>query len=63
MLPGLIVHVPDDGNPFNSTVPVAMAQEGWTVTEAIGAEGAPGATSIVTIIEEAQPLAFLTDKV
>ena len=43
-------------------VPVVIAHVGW-VTEVIGAEGAPGALFIVTIIDVAQPLAFLTDKV
>ena len=63
MLPGLIVHVPDVGNPINSTIPVAMAQEGWEVTEAVGAIGITGGAFKVTFTEAIQPLAFLTDKV
>jgi hypothetical protein len=43
-------------------VPVAVAHVGW-VTEVIGADGAPGAISIVIFIDVLQPLAFLTDNV
>ena len=47
--PGLIVHVPVDGRPFNTTLPVvAEHEEGWVIVTAIGAVGAAGAGLIIT---------------
>ena len=33
------VHVPDDGKPFNTTLPVATLQEGWVMVPTVGADG------------------------
>ena len=42
-------------------VPVGTAQVGCTVTEAVGAAGAPGAPLTVSVVAaETQPAAFLT---
>jgi hypothetical protein len=47
--PGLIVHVPVAGRPFNTTVPVGAAhEEGCVTVPAIGAVGATGAALITT---------------
>ena len=47
--PGLIVHVPDAGKPFNTTLPVGDPQEdGWVIRPATGAVGATGAALITT---------------
>ena len=47
--PGLIVHVPVAGSPFNTTLPVvAIHEEGCVIVPAIGAVGAAGATCMIT---------------
>ena len=47
--PGLIVQVPVDGKPFNTTLPVVAAhEEGCVIVPAIGAVGATGAGLIMT---------------
>jgi hypothetical protein len=47
--PGLRVHVPVDGRPFNITLPDGAAQEEGCVTvPIIGAGGATGAALITT---------------
>ena len=47
--PGLMVHVPVAGRPFNTTVPVAAAHEdGWVIVPTIGAVGATGGAFITT---------------
>ena len=47
--PGLIVHVPVAGNPFNTTLPVDEAhEEGWVTIPTIGAFGAGGGELITT---------------
>jgi hypothetical protein len=47
--PGFIVHVPVDGKPFNTTLPLgAPHEEGWVIIPAIGAVGATGAALITT---------------
>lgn len=33
------VHIPEDGNPDNSTLPVATAQVGWVIVPTIGGVG------------------------
>ena len=33
------VHEPEAGNPLNATLPVAVAQVGWVIIPAMGAEG------------------------
>ena len=47
--PGLIVHVPVAGRPFNTTLPVvAIHDEGWVIVPIIGAVGATGDAFITT---------------
>ena len=47
--PGLIVHVPVAGRPFNTTLPVgAEHEEGRVIVPTIGAVGAMGAGLITT---------------
>ena len=57
--PGVLVkfHVPDAGKPFNTTLPVAIAQVGWVMVPTIGAAGAEGWAVITTLAEakETQP--------
>ena len=46
--PGLIVHVPVAGSPFNTTLPVvAEHDKGWVIIPTIGAVGATGASLII----------------
>jgi hypothetical protein len=50
--PGLIVHVPVAGNPFNTTLPVGVAhEEGCVIVPTTGAVGAAGAALITTSAE------------
>jgi hypothetical protein len=50
--PGLIVHVPAAGKPFNITLPVVDVQEEGCVTvPTIGAVGAAGAIFITTLAD------------
>ena len=50
--PGLMVHVPVAGKPFNITLPVGAAHEaGWVTVPIIGAEGATGAAFITTVAD------------
>ena len=47
--PGLIVHVPVEGRPFNTTLPVVAEQDkGCVITPTNGAVGAAGAGLIIT---------------
>ena len=47
--PGLRVHVPVAGRPFNTTLPVGAAQvEGCVIVPIIGAGGATGAALMTT---------------
>jgi hypothetical protein len=47
--PGLTVHVPVAGKPFNTTLPVAEThEEGWVIVPTSGAVGAAGAGFITT---------------
>ena len=47
--PGLIIHVPVAGKPFNTTVPVGAAhEEGCVTVPTIGAVGATGGALITT---------------
>jgi hypothetical protein len=36
------VHVPDEGKPLSTTLPVASAQEGWVIVPTTGAAGVEG---------------------
>jgi hypothetical protein len=50
--PGLIVHVPEEGRPESTTLPVLAVQtEGCVMTPTIGAVGATGAELITTSAE------------
>jgi hypothetical protein len=51
--PGALVNVqvPLDGNPFNTTQPVAVAHVGCVMVPTMGAVGALGA-ALMTILEE-----------
>ena len=52
--PGLSVQVPAAGNPFNTTLPVAVEQVGWVIAPIVGADGAPGAALITTSADAAE---------
>jgi hypothetical protein len=55
--PGLIVQVPVEGNPFNTTLPVGDAHdEGWVRVPAVGADGPPGSALITTLALAVDPL-------
>jgi hypothetical protein len=52
IFPGLIVHVPVEGNPFKITLPVGVAQdEGWVIAPTEGAAGVPGGEIITISVE------------
>lgn len=36
------VHVPDDGRPVRTTLPVAVLQSGWVIVPTAGAAGVTG---------------------
>jgi hypothetical protein len=63
--PGLIVHTPVAGRPFNTTVPVDAEHEaGCVIIPATGAVGATGAAFITTSADgfEIHPAAAVTLK-
>ena len=63
--PGLIVHIPVAGRPFNTTLPnVDMHEEGCVITPIIGAVGATGAGLITTLADSAEihPASLVTLK-
>jgi len=62
IFPGLMVHVPAAGKPFNTTLPVVSAQVGWVIAPVVGAVGADGSALMTTLAEdtEVQPPAFVT---
>jgi hypothetical protein len=63
--PGLIVHVPVEGRPFSTTLPVDAAHvEGCVTDPAIGAVGATGGALITTSADafEIHPAAEVTLK-
>ena len=63
--PGLMVHAPVAGRPFNTTLPVVDVQEeGCVIVPTIGAVGAEGATCMITSAEarDIQPAALVTLK-
>jgi hypothetical protein len=56
--PGLIVHVPVDGRPFRTTLPViSVHEDGWPIIPITGEDGVPGGEIITTSVEgrEIQP--------
>ena len=62
--PGLIVHVPEEGNPLRATLPVETEHVGWVGTPGTGALGVGGWTLITTPVDagEVQPSEFVTVK-
>ena len=56
------VHVPDEGSPFNTTLPVATAHVGWVIVPTVGAVGVTGWALITTLAEagDTQVEAFVT---
>ena len=61
MFPGLMVHVPD-GNPVNTTLPVATAHVGWVMLPTVGAVGVTGCALITTFADakEVHPTELVT---
>jgi hypothetical protein len=63
IVPGSMVHVPDEGRPFNTTLPVVTMQVGCVMVPTDGAEGVTGAAFIVTgDAPEVHPAASVTVK-
>ena len=62
ILPGLIVQLPDDGKPFNTTLPVGTEQLGWVMVPVVGALGVVGwaLTIILAVAAEVHPNALVT---
>jgi hypothetical protein len=63
--PGLIIHVPVAGRPFNTTLPVdAVHEEGCVIVPTIGAVGATGALLITTMADstDIHPASLVTLK-
>ena len=63
--PGLMVHAPVAGRPFNTTLPVvAKHEEGCVMVPTIGAVGADGATCMITSADatDIQPASLVTVK-
>ena len=62
--PGVLVkvHVPEAGKPFNTTLPLAIAQVGWVMVPTVGAVGDNGWAVITTLAEagETQPEELVT---
>ena len=61
--PGLSVHVPVAGRPFNTTLPVGVAhEEGCVTVPIIGAGGATGAAFMTTVPDkgEIHPASLVT---
>jgi len=65
ILPGLIVHVPDAGSPFRTTLPIGEEQEaGWVIVPMIGAFGGVGGVLMLKLTDrsEMQPASLVTLK-
>ena len=63
--PGLIVHIPVAGRPFNTTLPVvAVHEEGCVIVPIIGAVGAAGAGLMTTLADstDIHPASLVTLK-
>ena len=62
--PGVLikVHVPVEGKPFKTTLPVAKEQVGCVIDSTVGAPGIAGGTLMVILADEAelQPVALVT---
>ena len=62
--PGVLVnvHVPVEGSPFSTTLPVDTVQVGWLRVPATGAVGVDGCASMAIVLEAAEihPAALVT---
>jgi hypothetical protein len=58
----VIVQIPDEGNPFNTILPVAAAQVVWVIVPIEGVDGVGGCVLITTSPEadEVHPGALVT---
>lgn len=58
------IHVPPEGKPFNTTLPVARSQVGWVTAPTSGAAGTAGGASITTSSEsdDTHPSSLVTVK-
>ena len=58
----VISHVPDDGNPFNRTLPVGTENVGWVIVPTTGEAGVGGGAGITTFAEgtDKHPSAVVT---
>ena len=67
MVPGYLirVHVPVDGSPVSTTLPVASMHEGGVIVPTVGACGIPGWALITTLAlgDDTHPVEFVTVKV
>lgn len=65
--PGYLVkvHVPEEGNPLNATLPVETPHDGWVIVPVTGVPGVWGEAFITTLEDspELQPDALATTKV
>jgi hypothetical protein len=63
--PGFIVQVPLEGNPLNTTLPVANAHVGWVIVPTAGVPGVAGCVLITTSADatEVHPAELVTVQV
>ena len=64
IFPGLMVHAPVAGNPFNTTLPVGSEHVGCVMDPTVGAGGVAGTVFITTSteVEEVHPASLVTVK-
>jgi hypothetical protein len=48
------VHVPLEGNPLKTALPVATVHVGWVIVPTTGADGVTGCTLITTLVDAAE---------
>ena len=58
----VITHEPVEGNPFNTTLPVGIANVGWVIVPTVGAAGVGGCAGMITFAEgtDKHPSAVVT---
>ena len=58
----VMVHVPEEGSPLRTTLPVATEQVGWVIAPIPGAEGVTGWVLITTLFdaEDVHPTELVT---